>query len=141
MTNNHRRVAGVVATAAGALLTAPLISLLASPVASADGADLVVINPDVTTYGPYTIDGFTDTFSLNTSTDAFDNYLTTTNYDLDIFSGAPGSNSFELLFTDPGVFQVGIDDIGGTYSFIDNFPPTDFLPTDPGLADLGGIAI
>lgn len=40
---------GIVGMGLGALLAPPLIALLASPVASAD--------PDVTTLGPYDIDG------------------------------------------------------------------------------------
>jgi hypothetical protein len=49
MSNRHRRMGGIVGMAVGAL-AAPLISLLVSPLASAD--------PDVTNLGPYDIDGY-----------------------------------------------------------------------------------
>jgi hypothetical protein len=49
MSERYRRTIGTVGIAAGALLAAPLISLLGSPVAGAD--------PDVTTLGPYDVDG------------------------------------------------------------------------------------
>ena len=97
----------------------------------------MVNNADVTTYGPYTIDGYNDTFSFNTSTDAFDNYFTTTITTLTSFL-ARRARTHRAPINGPGVFQVGVDDVGGTYSYIDNFPGTDFIPTDPGLADLGG---
>jgi hypothetical protein len=42
---HHRRMVGIVGFAAGALLAAPLTSLLASPVASADDTDVVSLRP------------------------------------------------------------------------------------------------
>lgn len=48
-----------------------------------------------------------------------------------------GSDSFEVLLTDPGVVQFGVYDVDGSISYIDNFFGVDFIPADPGLADLG----
>jgi hypothetical protein len=42
---HRRRMVGIVGFAAGALLAAPLTSLLASPVASADDTDVVSLRP------------------------------------------------------------------------------------------------
>lgn len=123
---------GIVGMAAGAL-SAPLISLLASPLASAD--------PDVTTLGPYGIDGYDETLSFNDTTYAVDNYLTGTydgiGFDLDTYFGPSGSDSFEVVLTDPGVLQLGVDDVDGSITYVDNFLGIDFIPTDPGLALLG----
>jgi len=132
MMKNHRRAAGAVGMAAGALLGAPLISLLASPIANAD--------PDVTTLGPYDIGGYDETLSFN-DTSAVDSYVTGTydgtGFDLDAYFAPPGSDSFEAVLTDPGYFQFGVDDVDGFISYIDNFLGIDFIPTDPGLALLG----
>ena len=82
---NHRRAAGAVGMAAGALLGAPLISLLASPIANAD--------PDVTTLGPYDIGGYDETLSFN-DTSAVDSYVTGTydgtGFDLDAYFARRG---------------------------------------------------
>jgi hypothetical protein len=133
MSNRHRHVGRIVGVAAGALLVAPLIALLIMPMAGAD--------PDVTTLGPYDIDGYGETLAYNGTTDAVDNYLTGTydgiGFDLDTYFGPSGSDSFEVLLTDPGVLQLGIDDVGGSISYVDNFFGIDFIPTDPGLALLG----
>ena len=143
MSNNQRRMVGIVSMAVGGLLAGPLISLLASPLANADPSDAaVVIGPgEITTYGPYTLDGFTDTFSLNTTTDLFDNYLTGafdgSNFDLDIYS--PAANTYDVLLTDPGVLQVGVDDVGGVFSYTDSFVPADFVDPDIGLSAIGGL--
>jgi hypothetical protein len=79
--------------------------------------------------------------AFNDSTLAFDNYLTGTVdgsvFNLDTYFGAPGSGSFEVLLTDPGVFQLGVDDVDGSVRLIDNFLGIDFIPTDPGVALLG----
>lgn len=46
MSDRHRRrMVGIVGFAAGALLAAPLTSLLASPVVSADDTDVVSLRP------------------------------------------------------------------------------------------------
>lgn len=135
MSNRHRRTRGMVGLAAGALLSASLISLLASPPASAD--------PDITTLGPYDIDGYDETLSYTTSPLAFDSYVTGTydgtGYDLDAYFGPSGSDSFEVVLTDPGVFQLGVDDVDGSISYIDNFLGIDFVNPDTGLLDLAGL--
>jgi hypothetical protein len=136
MNDNQRRLSGIVGVGLGALLAPPLISLLASPLASADPTD-----GDIITLGPYPFDGYTDTLSINDTTFGLDNYLTGSvdgsGFDLDTFIGPSGSHSFDVLLTDPGVFQLGVDDVGGSISYVDNFLGIDFIPTDPGLALLG----
>jgi hypothetical protein len=119
MSNNHRRIV----LALGALLAPPLLGLLASPLASAD--------PDVTSF---TFDG--DTLSFNDITLAIDNLYSASGLDLDVFYGS--TSNYGLLLTDPGVAQLGYEDIGGVVTYIDNFPPTDFIGVDPGLADIAG---
>ena len=130
MNSNHCRMVGVVGMAAGALLAPPLIALLASPLASADPADILTI-------GPFTASGLTETLSINDVTFGLDNYLVsaTPALDLDLWYG-PGTDNFGLIVTDPGVFQLGYDDIGGTTSFIDAFIPADFINPDLGLSGL-----
>ena len=115
----------------GALLAPPLICLLVSPLANADAPDVASTGGDIATYtfGP-------DTLSINTTTGEFDNYVATPSYDLD--AGTLGSNSYEVLLTDPGVFQLGIDDVAGKVSLIDIFNPAHFLPPDPCLPEIGG---
>ena len=131
--SKHRRVGGVAGMAVGAVLGAPLIALLASPFAGADPEDVTT-----TVYGPY--DGFSDALSVNSATDGFDSYLTGTMWGaLDISYDGPGSDSSEVLLTDPGAYQIGFDDVAGKLSFIDITNPVDFLPTDPGFADIGGL--
>jgi hypothetical protein len=134
MSNGQLRTAGVVGTALGALLAAPVIALLVTPIASAD---------DLTTIGPYAFDGYIDTFTYDTDTSAFDNFLTGSfdSYpiDLDIYSGAPGSGDSEVLFTIPLLFQAGFEDVDGTITPISSVGATDFFP-DAGLVDLGGAA-
>jgi hypothetical protein len=106
---------------------------LAGPVASAD---------DLVTIGPYTTDGYTDTFTYDTDTSAFDNLVTGSYdsypYDLDIYSGAPGSGDAEVLFTIPLLFQGGFEDVDGTITPISSFDAADFASSDIGLVDLGG---
>jgi hypothetical protein len=141
MDKNHGRLGGTAVMAFGALLAPPLISLMISPLAGADPATDAAAIGQIVTLGPTSFDGFTDTFSFNDTTFAFDNYLIGTVdgsvFNLDTFLGAPGSNSSEVLLTDPGVFQLGIVDVDGSVRLIDNFFSSDFLPTDPGLALLG----
>jgi len=142
MSNNHRRMVGTVGMAAAGLLASPLIALLASPAASADPADPAIVVTDITTYGPYTIDGFTDTLSVNPTTDLFDNYLTGAfdgfNLDLDVYS--PATGDYDVLLTDPGLFQFGVDDTAGVFSFpIESFTPADFVDPDIGLSAIGGL--
>jgi hypothetical protein len=88
---------------------------------------------------PLTLDGYTDTLSL-TSSAAFDSYLQGSlgalTYDLDIFSGVPGSDSSEVLFSVPSLFQIGFDDVAGAITPIDSFTPFDAINPDIGLLDL-----
>ena len=94
----------------------------------------------IVTIGPFAIDGSTDTLSLDAA-GAFDNYLVgslnSTTFDLDIFSGGPGSDTSEILFSVPSVFQVGIDDVGGVITPIYSFGAVDGFAPDIGLLDLG----
>ena len=133
MRNSQRRTAGIVGTALGALLAAPVMALLTTPVASAD---------DLVTVGPYTADGYTDTLTYDTDTSGFDNFLTGSYdsypFDLDIYSSAPGSGDSEVLFTIPLLFQGGFEDVDGTITPISSFDAADFVSADIGLVDLGG---
>jgi hypothetical protein len=93
----------------------------------------------IVTLGPLAVDGYTDTLSLDAGA-AFDNYLVGSlgalTYDLDIFSAGPGSDTSEILFTVPSLFQVGLDDVGGVITPIDSFAPFDAINPDIGLLDL-----
>ena len=137
MAQNHRRMAGM---AVGAILAAPLIALLASPLASADPADpaLVVTNPDVTTTD-YSLFGFTEAYSSNSDTGGADSLLTLGSDDLDVFDSPPDTYGF--LFTDGTDAQFGIEVVDGKLELIDNVPPATFIDPDPGLADIsaGGV--
>jgi hypothetical protein len=92
--------------------------------------------------GPFAIDGSTDTLSLD-SAGAFDNYLvgslSSTTFDLDVYSGAPGSDTGEVLLTIPSLLQVGIDDVGGAITPLFSFAGVDAFAPDIGLLDLGGL--
>ena len=94
------------------------------------------------TIGPFPIDGDTDTVSL-TANSAFDNYLVgslgSTTFDLDVYSGAPGSDTGEVLLTIPSLLQVGIDDVGGAITPLFSFAGVDAFAPDIGLLDLGGL--
>ncbi|MGA8329772.1 MAG: hypothetical protein WB777_10820 [Mycobacterium sp.] len=124
-----------------------------TPIYSVDAADF--FSPDVglvdlggavppaegiVTVGPFDIGGYEDTFSINSDTDALDNFVTGTSssvpFDLDLFAGAPGSDSSELLLTVPSLFQVGLDDVAGTITPVFSLDPTDFISPDIGLAAL-----
>ena len=93
----------------------------------------------IVTIGPLAIDGSTDTLSLDAA-GAFDNYLVgsldSTTFDLDIFSGGPGSDTSEIVFTVPSLFQVGIDDVDGVITPISSFAAFDAINPDIGLVDL-----
>jgi hypothetical protein len=123
-----------------------------TPLHSFDAADFV--SPDIglvdlggavgtgegiVTVGPFTLDGDTDTFSYDTDTSGFDNYLIGSSYDLDVYSAGPGSDTSEVLFTVPSLFQLGIDDVDGTITPLYSFDPADFISPDIGLIDLGSI--
>ena len=93
----------------------------------------------IVTIGPFAIDGSTDTLSIDAA-GAFDNYLVgsldSTTFDLDIFSGGPGSDTSEILFTVPSLFQVGVDDVDGVITPISSFAGFDAINPDIGLVDL-----
>jgi hypothetical protein len=110
----------------GALVAPPLIALSMGPVANADPSD-------VTSYGPYSIDGYTETFSINSSTDAVDNLLGYQGYDLDLYYLSP--DNYGIVVTDGSIAQLGVDDVGGTIGYIDSFTPP--FDVDPGLAEIG----
>ena len=96
----------------------------------------------IVTIGPFAIDGSTDTLSLDAA-GAFDNYLvgslSSTTFDLDVYSGAPGSDTGEVLLTIPSLLQVGIDDVGGAITPLFSFAGVDAFAPDIGLLDLGGL--
>jgi hypothetical protein len=85
---------------------------------------------NITTYtlGP-------DTLSINASTDAFDNYFATPNFDLDFsYIGAP-DNYFGIFLTDPGVSKLAIANSAVLRAQSTSLlPPTSSLPT---LASVG----
>jgi hypothetical protein len=78
--------------------------------------------------------------SVNTDTFALDNYLVGTSnslpFDLDVYSGAPGLDTSELLFTVPSLFQFGVDDVARTLTPPYSFDPADFISPDVGLGTL-----
>jgi hypothetical protein len=84
---------GIIGFAAGALLAAPLTSLLASRVASADDTDVVSLRP----VHDRRVRGNVQLYDV---TLAADNYLTGSydgsNFDLDTYFGPSGSDSFEV---------------------------------------------
>jgi hypothetical protein len=133
MGRSYRRTAAAVV---GALVASPALALVIGSTASADTAD------DLAYVGPISIDGYTETFAYDTSTDAFDNLLKGSSnlvpFYLDISSGTPGSGDFGLLFTIPLVYQGGFEDIDGTFTPISTFDLADFLSPDNGLVELGG---
>jgi hypothetical protein len=133
MSRINRRIA---AAAIGTLIASPALALFTASAAGADSGDLASI-------GPIAIDGYTETFSYDTGTGAFDNFLSGSSnlvpFDLDAFYGTPGSGDAGLLFTIPLLFQGGFEDIDGTVTPIFTFDSADFLNADAGLVDLGGI--
>lgn len=120
---------------AGALTAAPALAVLTRSVAHADPSDLAHV-------GPIVVDGYTEAFTYNTSTYAFDNLLTGSSnlvpFEFDAFYGAPGSGDSGVLFTIPLLYQGGFEDIDGTFTPISTFTAADFLNPDTGLLDLGG---
>lgn len=126
MIDRNRRLGGPAGMAVGVLLAAPFISLAASAIASADPTT----DPDViSTYG--------DVETLDSTTGASDNYLTTPIFDNDFY--APSTTSFEDVFTLPGSFQDVVTDTNGVLSFgTPDLTPSDFIPTDIGLTDIDG---
>jgi hypothetical protein len=136
MSRTHRRMTSVVGIAFGGLLASPLIALCTGFVASADTTD------DLVTIGPFAIGGYNDTLTYDSSSFAFDNYTTgslgSTPFDLDVYQGAPGSDSSEYVFTIPLLFQGGLQDVDGTTTPFYSFNAFDFVSPDTGLIDLGG---
>jgi hypothetical protein len=124
-----------------------------TPISSFDAADFVsadvglvdlggAVAPGegVVTVGPFDIGGYEDTLSVNSDTFALDNFVTGTSnslpFDLDLFAGAPGSDSSEFVLTVPSLFQVGLDDVAGTITPLFSLDPADFISPDIGLAAL-----
>lgn len=125
-----------VGVVAGALLVLPAVGLLTGPIASADSDDLV-------TLGPYAVAGYTDTFTYDSDSLAFDNYLVgsidSSPVDFDVYQGAAGTDSAEYVFTIPLLFQAGFNDVDGVSAPFYSFDPFDFVSPDAGLVTLGGI--
>jgi hypothetical protein len=71
----------------------------------------------VVSFEPFDLGGYEDTLSINSANFAVDNYLTGVSnalpFDLDFFTGAPGSDTSEFVLTVPALFQVGLDDVAG----------------------------
>jgi hypothetical protein len=71
----------------------------------------------VVSFEPFDLGGYEDTLSINSANFAIDNYLTGVSnalpFDLDFFTGAPGSDTSEFVLTVPALFQVGLDDVAG----------------------------
>lgn len=129
MTKLYRRMGAI---AVGALVAPPLISLLASPLASADPTDAALAGDLSYTLGP-------DTLTVNLSDFAFDNYISTPNVDVDLYDdGGLTSKTYDVVITDPKLFQLTIGDDDGTITHTLVTNPADFTSTDPGLAGLGG---
>jgi hypothetical protein len=131
MTKHHRRMGAV---AIGALLAPPLISLCASPLASADPTTDLTVGPgDLSyTFGP-------DTLTINPTDYAFDNYISTSNFDVDLYDpDGLTSKTYDVILTDPGKFQLDITDTGGTITHDLVTNPADFLNADAGLTAIGG---
>jgi hypothetical protein len=133
MRRSVRRTTGVVV---GTLVAAPMLALLTGSVAIADPGD------DLVTIGPYTIGGYTDTLTYDSTNLTFDNYTTgslgSTPFDFDVYQGPEGSNSAEYVFTIPLLFQGGFDDVDGVSTPFYSVNPFDFISPDAGLVTLGG---
>lgn len=95
----------------------------------------------VISLGPFDVGGYQDTFSINSATFAIDNYATGLAnglpFDVDFFTGAPGSGSFEVLLSVPALFQVGLDDVAGAITPIYSLGTV--LDPDPGLSAIAGL--
>jgi hypothetical protein len=95
----------------------------------------------VLSFGPFDLGGYEDTLSINSANFAVDNFLTgTTNtlpFDVDFFTGAPGSDTSEFLVTVPLLFQAGLDDVDGALTPI--FSLGSVLDPDAGLTAIAGL--
>jgi hypothetical protein len=93
----------------------------------------------VVSFGPFDLGGYEDTLSINSANFAIDNYLTGVSnaqpFDLDFFTGAPGSDTSEFVLTVPALFQVGLDDVAGAITPI--FSIGTVLDPDIGLSTIG----
>ena len=130
MTEHHR----MGAVAIGALLAPPLISLWASPLASADPTTDVAVGPgDVThTFGP-------DTLTINPTDHAFDNYISTSHVDVDLYNpDGLTSKTYDIVITDPGKIQLTLGDNDGTITHEIVTNPADITSPDPGVTAIGG---
>jgi hypothetical protein len=120
-----------------------------TPISSVNAADFVNSDiglidlggtPDpalgVLSFGPFDLGGYDDTLSINSANFAIDNYLTGVSnalpFDVDFFTGAPGSDTSEFLVTVPLLFQVGLDDVDGALTPI--FSLGSVLDPDVGLS-------
>jgi hypothetical protein len=125
-----------------------------SPISSVNPADFVNSDiglidlggtPDpalgVISFGPFDVGGYDDTLSINSANFAIDNYVTGVSnslpFDVDFFTGAPGSDTSEFLVTVPLLFQVGLDDVGGAITPI--FDLGSVLDPDVGLSAIAGL--
>jgi hypothetical protein len=95
----------------------------------------------VVSFGPFDLGGYEDTLSINSANFAIDNYLTGVSnalpFDVDFFTGAPGSDTSEFLVTVPLLFQVGLDDVDGALTPI--FSLGSVLDPDIGLSAIAGL--
>lgn len=95
----------------------------------------------VISFGPFDLGGYEDTVSINAASFAIDNYVTGVSnslpFDVDFFTGAPGSDTSEFLLTVPLLFQVGLDDAGGAITPI--FELGSVLDPDLGLSAIAGL--
>jgi hypothetical protein len=95
----------------------------------------------VISLGPIDLAGYEDTLSVNSANFAIDNFLSGTSsglpFDLDFATGAPGSDSADLLLTVPLLFQVGFEDVAGAITPL--FSLGSALDPDLGLSFIGGI--
>ncbi|MDT5020069.1 MAG: hypothetical protein QOE12_1283 [Mycobacterium sp.] len=96
----------------------------------------------VISFGPFDLGGgYEDMLSINSADFAIDNYLTGVSnalpFDVDFFTGAPGSDTSEFLLTVPLLFQVGLDDVGGAITPI--FELGSVLNPDLGLSAIAGL--
>jgi hypothetical protein len=95
----------------------------------------------VISFGPIDLGGYEDTLSINSADFALDNYLTGVSnslpFDVDFFTGAPGSDTSEFLVTVPLLFQVGLDDVDGALTPI--FSLGQVLDPDLGLSAIAGL--
>lgn len=87
--------------------------------------------PDFT-FGP-------DALTINPSDYAFDNYISTSNVDVDLYDpDGLTSKTYDAVITDPGKIQLTLGDNDGTITHEIVTNPADFTSTDPGVTAIGG---